>query len=72
MSEIVIRNALRDEAATIAPLIRLMVTDMAGYGGHRPAAEFDLCAASLSIRKTSVIDLHPSASRLDPNTQSDG
>jgi hypothetical protein len=29
MSEIVIRNASRDEAATIAPLIRLMVTDMA-------------------------------------------
>src|SRR5712671_5174302 len=39
MSEISIRNASRDEATTIVPMIRLMVTDMADHGGHMPATE---------------------------------
>src|SRR5262249_27413340 len=39
MSEIVFRNASPDDAATIVPMIRLMVTDMAAHGGHGPATE---------------------------------
>src|SRR5262245_44613030 len=39
MSEIAIRNASREEATTIAQMIRLMVTDMASYGGYAPAED---------------------------------
>jgi ribosomal protein S18 acetylase RimI-like enzyme len=39
MSEIVIRNASRDEATTVVQMIRLMVTDMESYGGYTTATE---------------------------------
>jgi ribosomal protein S18 acetylase RimI-like enzyme len=38
-SEIVLRNASREEAAIVVQMIRLMMTDMASYGGHPPTTD---------------------------------
>jgi ribosomal protein S18 acetylase RimI-like enzyme len=39
MDDILIRDAKHDEARTVAQMIRHMVADMAGYGGHAPATD---------------------------------
>ena len=39
MEEITVRDARHDEASVIVPMIRHMVADMAGYGGHAPATD---------------------------------
>jgi len=39
VADIVIRKASREDVATVVEMIRQMVTDMAGHGGHAPAVD---------------------------------
>jgi len=39
VADVAIRKASRADVAIVVEMIRLMVTDMAGYGGHAPAAD---------------------------------
>jgi GNAT superfamily N-acetyltransferase len=51
MVEFTLRDARADEAKLIVPMVRRMVADMAGYGGHAPAldeAPWDKLAAEIA------------------------
>ena len=39
MGKIIVRDAKHDEAKLIVQMIRLMVADMAGYGGYTPSTD---------------------------------